>query len=230
VIRVGMVLLPAGAEFWAPVVGAVAVVNILYGALCAMAQKDLKYIVAYSSVSHMGIVMLGAATLGPTGWDGAIFQMFAHGVMTALLFALVGLVYERAHTRAVAEMGGFGASMPGVATFFTLACLSSLGLPGTAGFAAELMVFLGAWRSAHAWWTIPAILGAFVTAVYVLRASRTIFWGPPTTTTPHADARGTEWAAPLLLGAAIVVLGIWPRLITDLIDGTTVAYLAGSLL
>lgn len=226
VIRVGMVLLPAGAAFWAPLVGTVAVVNILYGALCATAQKDLKYIVAYSSVSHMGVVMLGAATLGPTGWDGAIFQMFAHGVMTALLFALVGLVYERAHTRAVAEMGGFGAAMPGIAAFFTVACLSSLGLPGTAGFAAELLVFLAAWKL-HAWWAIPAIAGAFVTAVYVLRASRTIFWGPVASSGADLhDARGTEWVAPILLAAAILVLGIWPRLVTDLIDGTTVWRLA----
>jgi NADH-quinone oxidoreductase subunit M len=123
-------------------------------------------------------------------------------------------------------MGGFGARMPGIATFFTIACLSSLGLPGTAGFAAELMVFLGAWQSAHAWWAIPAILGAFVTAVYVLRASRAIFWGPHERHTDVGDARGSEWLAPVILATAIIVLGVWPRLITDLIDGTTLAYLA----
>jgi len=231
VMRVGMVLLPLGARFWAPIVGAVAVVNILYGALCATAQKDMKYIVAYSSVSHMGIVMLGAATLGPTGWDGAVFQMFAHGVMTALLFALVGMIYEQAHTREVARMGGFGTIMPGVAAFFTVACLSSLGLPGTAGFAAELMVFIGAWTSAHAWWALPAILGAFVTAVYVLRASRMIFWGPGPSADFHElhDARRTEWVAPIILGTAIVLFGMWPRLLTDLIDVTTTAHLHGML-
>ena len=175
----------------------------------------------------MGVVMLGAATLNSTAWNGAIFQMFAHGVMTALLFSLVGLVYERAHTRVIATMGGFGTVMPGVATFFTLACLSSLGLPGTAGFAAELMVFLGAWRSAHAWWTIPAILGAFVTAIYVLRASRAIFWGPGPSERYHDlhDARGVEWAAPILLASAIVVFGVWPRLLLDLIDPSTGSYL-----
>jgi NADH-quinone oxidoreductase subunit M len=227
VMRVGMTLLPAGAAFWAPVVGAVAVVNILYGALCAMSQRDLKYVVAYSSVSHMGVVMLGAATLNPTGWNGAVFQMFAHGVMTGLLFALVGLVYERAHTRAIASMGGFGAVMPGVATFFTLACLSSLGLPGTAGFAAELMVFLGAWRGAHAWWAVPAILGAFVTAIYVLRATRMIFWGPGPSADFHElhDARRAEWAAPIMLGTAIVLFGVWPRLLLDVIDPSTGDYL-----
>jgi len=204
------------------------VVNILYGALCAMSQKDLKYIVAYSSVSHMGVVMLGAATLNPTGWNGAVYQMFAHGIMTALLFALVGLVYERAHTRAIAKMGGFGTVMPGVAAFFTLACLSSLGLPGTAGFAAELLVFLGAWQGAHAWWAVPAIIGAFVTAVYVLRASRTIFWGPGPSGDFHdlGDARTTEWAAPIILGSAIVLFGLWPRLLLGLIDVTSGSRLA----
>lgn len=228
IMRIGMVLLPEGAIAWAPVVGAVAVVNVLYGALCAMSQRDLKYIVAYSSVSHMGIVMLGAATLNPTGWNGAVFQMFAHGIMTGLLFALVGLVYERAHTRLIAQMGGFGAVMPGMAAFFTLACLSSLGLPGTAGFAAELLVFLGAWQGAHSWWAVPAIIGAFVTAVYVLRASRAIFWGPGPSAEHHDlhDARKTEWAAPVILGSAIVLFGVWPRLLLGLIDVASGAYVS----
>lgn len=223
VMRVGMVLLPEGTHAWAPVVGAVAVINVVYGAFSAMSQRDLKYIVAYSSVSHMGVVMLGAATLDATGWNGAVFQMFAHGVMTGLLFALVGLVYERAHTRIIATMGGFGSVMPVVALFFTLACLSSLGLPGTAGFVAELMVFLGAWRAGHPVWAVAGIVGAFVTAVYVLRASRTIFWGPgPGEKHEHLhDAHGVELVAPIVLGVAIVVFGVWPRLILDLIDPST---------
>src|SRR4029078_3860595 len=115
VMRVGMVLCREAAVTWAPVVGAVAVVNVLYGALCAAAQDDLKYIVAYSSVSHMGVVMLGAATLTPVGWNGAVFQMFAHGNRAGMFFSLVGLVYERSHTRNVRSMGGFGKVMPGVA-------------------------------------------------------------------------------------------------------------------
>ncbi len=227
VMRVGMVLLPEGTHAWAPVVGAVAVINVVYGAFSAMSQKDLKYIVAYSSVSHMGIVMLGAATLDATAWNGAVFQMFAHGVMTGLLFALVGLLYERSHTRLIATMGGFGSVMPIVALFFTLACLSSLGLPGTAGFVAEMMVFLGAWRVGHPVWAIAGIVGAFVTAVYVLRASRTIFWGPG----PHErfehlhDAHGSELVAPIVLGAAILLFGLWPRLILDFIDPSTSANL-----
>lgn len=228
VMRIGMMMLPEGAVAWAPVVGAVAVINIIYGAFSAMSQTDLKYIVAYSSVSHMGVVMLGAATLTVTGWNGAVYQMFAHGVMTGLFFALVGLVYERAHTRAIPSMGGFAKSMPTVAVFFTIAGLSSLGLPGTAGFVAEFLVFLGAFEGAHAWWAVPAIVGAFVTAIYVLRAIRRIFWGEG----PHErfgelrDARGTELGALFILGTAIVVFGCWPRLVLDFVDRATSDYLA----
>ncbi len=228
VMRIGMVLVPDAAAWWAPIVGGVAVINILYGAFCAAGQTDLKYIIAYSSVSHMGVVMLGAATMTAVGWNGAVFQMFAHGIMTGLFFALVGLVYERAHTRTIAKMGGFAHVMPAVAGFFTLACLSSLGLPGTAGFVAEFMVFAGAAKGASTWWVVPGVLGAFVTAVYVLRAVKTIFWGPaPTGEFAHlSDARRTEWAAPLILGTSLVVFGFWPRLLLDFIDITSNSFLA----
>lgn len=231
VMRVGMVILPEGSQYWIPVVGAVAAINVLYGAFCAMSQTDLKYIVAYSSVSHMGVVMLGAATLTPAGWDGAVFQMVAHGIMTGLFFALVGLVYERAHTRAVPSMGGFATVMPGVAAFFTLACLSSLGLPGTAGFVSEFLVFLGAWKSGHYLWAIPGVLGAFVTAIYVLRATRAIFWGQGPSDRFHelSDARRTEWGAPILLGVCLVLFGVWPRLLLDTIDTGSITYLARAL-
>src|SRR5207247_1864551 len=157
VVRLGMGLLPEGANDLAWLVGGIACINVVYGALSAMAQVDLKYVIAYSSVSHMGLVMLGAATLTEAGLNGAVFQMFAHGVMTGLFFALVGLVYEKAHSREIGKMGGFGAVMPGIATAFTVGSLSSLGLPATAGFIAELLTFLGAWRSDHRWWLFPAV-------------------------------------------------------------------------
>src|ERR1044072_1497234 len=154
-VRVGMGLLPDAAGELAGLVGAIACINIVYGALSAMAQTDLKYVIAYSSVSHMGVVMLGAATLTEVGLNGSVYQMFAHGIMTGLFFALVGLVYEKAHSREIFKMGGFARYMPGIATAFTIAGLSSLGLPGTAGFVAEFLTFLGAWQSSHSWWLFP---------------------------------------------------------------------------
>lgn len=228
VIRVGMMMMPEGAMAWAPVVGLVAVINVVHGALCAMSQKDLKYVVAYSSVSHMGVVMLGAATLTISGWNGAIFQMFAHGIMTGLFFALVGLVYERAHSRDIPSMGGFANAMPGVAAFFVLGSLSSLGLPGTAGFIAEILVFLGAWTSAHPWWAIPGVLGAFLTALYVLKVVRDVFWGDGPAERFHdlSDAKGTEWWAPWVLGSSLVIFGAFPRLLMDFIDPTTMSALS----
>ncbi|MGH2625673.1 MAG: complex I subunit 4 family protein, partial [Anaerolineales bacterium] len=178
VVRVAMTLLPEATQDWAPLVGTVAVINVVYGAFSAMAQTDLKYVVAYSSVSHMGLVMLGAATLTEAGLNGAVSQMFAHGIMTGLFFALVGLIYEKSHTREIGRMGGFGRRMPGIAACFTLGGLSSLGLPGLAGFIAEILTFLGAWQSAFRWWLFPAVLGTLLTAIYVLRVAKRIFWGP----------------------------------------------------
>jgi len=223
VVRMGMGLVPDGAVDLAWLVGAVGCVNVVYGALSAMAQSDLKYVIAYSSVSHMGLVMLGAATLTEAGLNGSVFQMFAHGVMTGLFFALVGLVYEKAHTREIGKMGGFGRLMPGIATAFTLGGLSSLGLPATSGFVAEVLTFMGAWRSEHPWWLGPAVAGTFLTAVYVLRVAKQIFWGPSSPPFDHLqDARGPEWVAIVLLVAVIVVFGLAPGLALAPIDTATV--------
>ena len=227
VVRVGMGLLPEGAVDLAWLVGGIACINVVYGALSAMAQTDLKYVVAYSSVSHMGLVMLGAATLTEAGLNGSVFQMFAHGVMTGLFFALVGLVYEKAHSREIFKMGGFGRAMPGIATAFTIGGLSSLGLPATAGFVAEVLTFMGAWRSDHRWWLWPAVLGTLLTAIYVLRVVRQIFWGPPS---PHfhdlVDARGPEWVAIVVLVGTLIVFGMVPGLALVPADTATVPLLA----
>ena len=234
VVRLGMGLLPDGATDLAWLVGGIACINIVYGALSAMAQVDLKYVIAYSSVSHMGLVMLGAATLTEAGLNGAVFQMFAHGVMTGLFFALVGLIYEKAHSREIGKMGGFGRVMPGIATAFTVGGLSSLGLPATAGFVAELLTFMGAWRSAHPVWLFPAVAGTFLTAVYVLRVTKQIFWGPPS---PHfqflqdahghlEDARGPEWVALVILVGVLVIFGMVPGLAIGPVDTATVPLLA----
>ncbi len=219
VVRVGMQLMPQGATEWVWLVGTIATINIVYGALSAMWQMDLKYIVAYSSVSHMGIVMLGAATLNEPGLNGSVFQMVSHGIMTGLLFALVGLVYEKAHTRDILAMGGFGKRMPGIATFFTIGGLTSLGLPGLSGFVAEFLVFLGAWQAKQWYWLVPGVLGAFFTAVYVLRALKIIFWGPFNEKYKDLpDAIGTEWVALAVLSGVLILLGVVPFILLHPID------------
>jgi len=225
VVRLGMGLLPGAAVDWAWLVGTIACINIVYGALSAMAQKDLKYVIAYSSVSHMGVVMLGAATLTLTGLNGSVFQMFAHGIMTGLFFALVGLVYEKAHSRAIFTMGGFGTMMPGIAAAFTIGGLSSLGLPATAGFVAEFLTFLGAWSSDHRWWLFPAVIGAFLTSVYVLRVTGQIFWGtksPEPAFQNLPDAKGTEWVALIVLVFVLVLFGVAPGIAIGPVDTATV--------
>jgi NADH-quinone oxidoreductase subunit M len=228
VVRLGMGLLPDGTHQWMWLVGTIACVNIVYGALSAMAQTDLKYVIAYSSVSHMGVVMLGAATLTESGLNGSVFQMFAHGIMTGLFFALVGLVYEKAHSREIFRMGGFGRMMPGIATAFTIGGLSSLGLPATAGFVAEFLTFLGAWQSRYSWWLFPGVIGAFLTSIYVLRVTKQIFWGPPAAD-PHfhglPDARGPEWAALIILVFTLVLFGVAPGIAIDPVDTATVPLL-----
>jgi NADH-quinone oxidoreductase subunit M len=228
VVRLGMGLLPDGTLQWAWLMGTIACINIVYGALSAMAQKDLKYVIAYSSVSHMGVVMLGAATLTETGLNGSVFQMFAHGIMTGLFFALVGLIYEKAHSREIFKMGGFGRMMPGIATAFTIGSLSSLGLPATAGFVAEFLTFLGAWQSAYSWWLFPGVLGAFLTSIYVLRVAKQIFWGPPAAD-PHfhdlPDARGPEWAALWILVFVLILFGVVPGIALGPVDTATVPLL-----
>jgi NADH-quinone oxidoreductase subunit M len=224
ILRLGFGLLPEAAIKWAWLVGTIACINIVYGALSAMAQRDLKYVIAYSSVSHMGIVMLGLATLTLNGLNGSVFQMFAHGIMTGLLFALVGLVYEKTHSRAIFTMGGFGTMMPGIAVAFTIGGLSSLGLPATAGFVAEFLTFLGAWGSSHQWWLFPAAIGALLTSVYVLRVAGQIFWGPKSTEPQFqnlSDAQGTEWVALSVLVFVLVLFGVVPSLAITPVDSAT---------
>jgi NADH-quinone oxidoreductase subunit M len=154
--------------------------------------------------------------------------MFAHGIMTGLFFALVGLVYEKAHSREIFRMGGFGRMMPGIATAFTIGGLSSLGLPATAGFVAEFLTFLGAWQSRYSWWLFPGVIGAFLTSIYVLRVTKQIFWGPPAAD-PHfhglPDARGPVWAALIILVFTLVLFGVAPGIAIDPVDTATVPLL-----
>ncbi len=227
IIRMGMGLLPDAALAFAPLMGTIAIINIVYGAFGAMWQNDLKYVVAYSSVSHMGIVMLGVAATNEMGLSGSVFQMFSHGIMTGLLFALVGLIYEKAHSRDIPSMGGFANKMPGIATFFLIGALTSLGLPGLSGFVAEFLVFLGAWKSPISWWLIPAVIGAFITAIYILRASKRIFFGAYKNRNHQSliDATGYEWIAPIILSGTLIAFGIYPKLLLDPINVGIIEFL-----
>ncbi len=226
---VPMTLLPDGARFWLPAVAILATVNIVYGSLGAVAQTDLKYIVAYSSVSHMGIVMLGLASANQTSISGAVLQMFSHGIMTGLFFALVGMIYGRTHTRLIGEQAGLAARMPILAGFFILTGLTSLGLPGLSGFPAELAVFLGAFRAYPAI-AILCTSGLVITAFYVLRLVQRLFFGVPRLAheVAFADANRVEIAALGLLMIFIFVVGLYPLPFLRLI-GSAVAPIAAGI-
>ncbi|GIV18218.1 MAG: NADH dehydrogenase subunit M [Armatimonadota bacterium] len=225
VLRVGMSLLPEGAHYWAPLMGTIAVVNIIYGAFSAMGQTDLKYVIAYSSVSHMGVVMLGLAGMNAVSLTGSTLQMFAHGIMTGLFFALVGLVYEKSHTRDILRMGGFAEKMPGIAVAFVIGGLSSFGLPGTSGFVAEFLTFWGVWKS-YPWMTYIGVAGIVITATYVLRVVQKVFLGKrPEGYDDLPDARTTEWVALVVLGSILIITGIVPRLLTDFLNVGVYDYL-----
>src|SRR5205085_5428687 len=172
-LRVATYLMPDAAHAYAPIIIVLATIAIIYGAFATMMQKDLKYINAYSSVSHCGFVLLGIGMLTKTSMTGAVMQMVSHGLMTALFFAVIGMIYERTHTRQVSEMGGLLKKMPFISTVLFIVGLCSLGLPGLSGFVAEMTVFMGSWQHPDTFRraaTILACLSIVVTAVYILRA------------------------------------------------------------
>ncbi len=201
----------------------------ILGLYFAVAQKDLKYIVAYSSVSHMGIVLLGLASMNEIAINGAVLQMFSHGAMTGLFFALVGMIYGRSHTRMVDEQGGLARKMPVLAVFFALAGLTSLGLPGLSGFPAELAVFLGAFR-AYPLPTLVSVTGLAITAFYVLRVVQRLFFGSLHLKREAAltDANRVELTALTILAIFVVAVGLYPLPIMRLI-GSGVAPIAARL-
>ena len=218
IIRVGMVLLPEGAETWMPVLIALGTVNVLYGAMSAMAQQDLKYVIGYSSVSHMGYVLMGIATLHPLGVGGAVLQMFSHGIMTALFFALVGIIYDRAHVRDIGVLEGLSKRMGVTASFFAVAGLASLGLPGLSGFIAEFLVFAGAFKT-YLPLAVLAVVGAAITAVYILRLLAKVFFGPLGPQWEHlADANRLEMGATGMLVFVLLFVGVWPSPLMDVIN------------
>ena len=229
-----------GLGSWRDVFALLAVIGIVYGALVALAQSDFKFVIGYSSVSHMGFVLLGLVTLKQIGVTGAVLQMFSHGVIAGLLFAIVGrIVYERTHTRQLAELEGMylGRRLPFAAWAFVIAGCASMGLPGFSGFVAELQVLVGAWN-AKPWWTAAAGIGIVVGVAYTWRALQKAFF---TDRLPRPDEHPKEgwpkfapitWpeiAATALLAGATVLVGVYPRVLLDSIEPAVKTLLAGGM-
>ena len=220
-LRVATYLMPEGAKQYADIIIVLSTIAIIYGAFATMMQKDLKYMNAYSSVSHVGFVLFGIGMLTKTAITGAVIQMVSHGLMTALFFAVIGMIYERTHTRQVNEMGGLLKVMPFITTVLFIVGLCSLGLPGFSGFVAEMTVFMGAWEhpgTFHRVATILACMSIVVTAVYILRAISKTAMGPiKESFTNLPDAKWNEKLAAIILIAGIVAIGVAPFWLNDLI-------------
>lgn len=221
-IRVGLFCFPEGAHYWAPLIATLCTVNATYGAFVAMVQKDLKFVIGYSSVSHMGYVLLGIASMNAVGLDGAVAQMFAHGIMTALFFSIVGNIYHKAHTRMIAEFGGLAHQMPRVAYSFMIAGLASLGLPGLYNFVAEFAIFMGSIQV----YPVRAIISIFaivITAIYVLRVMMRVFFGPRNSRWDHMeDAKGIEIVPFVILCGTLILFGVFPDLLMGMINNGVV--------
>jgi NADH-quinone oxidoreductase subunit M len=218
ILRIAMPVLPEGAAAWADVAAVIATINIVYGAFVALAQTDLKFVIGYSSVSHMGIVLLGLSTRSVDGLNGAVFQMFAHGIMTALFFAAVGYIYDRYHTRDVGRLGGLSSTIPVASAFFIVAALTGAGVPGFASFWAELLVFLGTLKTYPVLAAI-VVLALTLTLAYSIRVILLGFFGQPREAFPPVADIPAWLALPrAILVAVLLILGFWPRLALDVID------------
>jgi NADH-quinone oxidoreductase subunit M len=224
-LRVATYLMPGAAHAYSWVIILLATIAIIYGAFATMMQKDLKYINAYSSVSHCGFVLLGIGMLTQASINGAVIQMVSHGLMTALFFAAIGMIYSRTHTRMVSQLGGLLKVTPFISTVFVIAGLCSLGLPGLSGFAAEMTVFMGSWENPDQLYRLATILACasiVVTAVYILRATGSTIMGPLDTSYEKlTDASWNEKLAAGLLVTGIVIIGLAPFLIKALISPGT---------
>ncbi len=249
-LRVAMGLFPHGLDpwgfsfigigSWRDVFAILAMIGIVYGALVALVQSDFKFVIGYSSVSHMGLVILGLMTLNQIGLTGAVFQMFSHGILAGLLFAIVGrIVYERTHTRQLADLEGMHLSkrLPFAAWAFVIAGAASMGLPGFSGFIAELQVIIGSWE-ADPWWTISIGVGIVVAISYTWRALQKAFFSDKTPTVhvlegEHAHAlqpiTWPEVAGFTLLAATSLAVGLYPRILLGAIEPAIHTMLAGGL-
>lgn len=226
ILRVALPALPQGARHWLPILVFLTLINILYAAIVALKQKDFKYVIAYSSVSHCGAILFGICTMQVAGLNGAVIQTLSHGIVAAMTFALVGTVYGKAHTRELAKLGGLGAAMPVLGGLFVAAAMANVGLPGLSGFVGEFLIFLGSYRSGfHGGFDIfqilfpIAILAIVLTAIYYLRLVQIVFYGP--LKDPHLkeevkDGSFIEILPIAFLLAVSLAVGLYPKPFVDL--------------
>lgn len=234
-LRVGVQLMPEGAQVHLPWIVLLTLINVVYGAFIAFRQRDFKYVIGFSSVSHMGLVSMGWATMNMVGMTGAGLQMFSHGAMTALFFGCVGMVYDRAHTRDIPSLGGFIRVMPWVGVAFIIGGLTSMGMPGLSGFIAEFTIFTGLWQASpnislavgdlvlnnyYAIIVILSALGIVITAAYVLRVTGQVFFGEfDREKYPDVgDITLRERFVLVLLGSPLLILGILPAVMAPMLE------------
>jgi NAD(P)H-quinone oxidoreductase subunit 4 len=230
-IRMNLGMLPEAHIYFAPILVILGCVNIVYAALTSFAQRNLKRKIAYSSISHMGFVLIGIASFSNLGLSGAVLQMVSHGLIGASLFFLVGATYDRTHTLILEEMGGVGKKMPKIFAMFTTCSLASLALPGMSGFVAELMVFVGFATSDAYSFTFRLItiifmaIGVILTPIYLLSMLREIFYGPENKQLVEhevlVDAEPREVFIIACLLVPIIGFGFYPKLLTQIYDATT---------
>jgi NADH-quinone oxidoreductase subunit M len=234
-MRVGIQILPEGAVYWMPFVILLTVINVVYGAFVAMRQTDMKYLIGYSSVSHMGLVSMGFAAMTLYGFLGAGIQMVSHGIMTALFFSVVGMIYDRAHTRNMEELSGMRRVLPWLVIPFIIGGLVSMGMPGLSGFIAEFPIFMGVWDGTsinldavfslnpsdyYNWIAIIAVLGIIITAAYILRAVQNVFYGEYDADKWH-DMRpllAIDKFTLIMFSVLMILIGVVPNVIAPIVE------------
>ena len=227
VLRVAISLCPEGWQYWSQVMAVLAVAGIIYGVFVGLTQTDLKFVIAYSSVSHMGIVGLGLSTVTQEGLHGAIFQMFAHGIMTALLFSTAGYLHDKTDTRLMPELGGLSRIIPVTSGYFIIGALAGMGVPGMANFWAELMVFISALRVYPVRGAL-AVSALVVSALFMLRVVQKTFYGQKNERFAKLSDISFGLGLPrMILVAVLIVFGFFPRLMLDVIGTSSIPFLEG---
>jgi NADH-quinone oxidoreductase subunit M len=210
-LRFGLYLFPEATRYWAPLMVTLGVIGILYGAITAAMQKDLKRVVAYSSVAHLGFIALGTFALTTQSLQGSVFQMVNHGITTPALFLLVGYIYDRAHTREIAKLGGLQKAAPILAGVFIFTLFASIGLPGLNGVAGEFLILVGSFLTRR-WWAVVAAIGVILAAVYLLWAYQRVFHGQPKGENARiVDLKWRELAVMAPLMALMLFFGLYPK-------------------